>query len=134
MTTVREPIVWLTLAQVEAAARESKAAALACSQEHWRQLSRATEAELREAIASLQTSIGSPFCALCRRSGVLRGAPCAGCPLAESGHQCARNESGVYRRAGIAKWRWEDKPTHDAWRDWQAAARRMYEVLMKCRS
>ena len=72
---------WLTQKQVEVAAKKGHKSALACSCEHWEQLSTATLDEITQHPSDAHVFTTSVFCALCRRYGNKIGHK--GCPLVE---------------------------------------------------
>ena len=66
----KQPIQWLTRAEIQAATAESPEAALACSIEGWQQKKNASAEELRKACSHADVHewpIGHKFCALCLR-------------------------------------------------------------------
>lgn len=118
---------WLTIDQIQKAAKKSRKAALECSREHWRQLSEATAKELRQAWLSGSVAIGSEDCSLCQRYGhdVLG---CGRCPLNVAGHRCITMGS-IWRRAQRHFHAILDDNDTKAWRSWKRAAKAMYKKL-----
>src|SRR5512146_1422609 len=128
----REPIKWLTQAQVQAAAKKGRKAAIACSQEHWRQLSTATRQDLL-GWGSLYSIIRAGFCATC----VLYSPKyCNGCPLSPQGKhlicccnawRCANHALDTIDSVGVLR------ATPQEWSRWKRAAKRMYQLLLRCK-
>lgn len=79
---------WLTIEQVRTTAQESPQAALACSVEHWRQLSTATYEELSNAYFMNGVALDVMFCALCQRYWAGRADCSPECPLVRAGQGC----------------------------------------------
>src|SRR5512146_796974 len=87
----REPIKWLTQAQVKAAAKKGRKAAIACSQEHWRQLSEARAKEMRQYASALS----GEYEALCYLTGDGDSSDphCEKCPIAVVDYSCPNPEA-----------------------------------------
>jgi hypothetical protein len=120
---------WLTIAEINKAARKSLKAALACACEHWRQLSEATPKELLAGLRSGRVGIDASYCALCIRHGYVTagsytndGMECLRCSENVSWHKCFPR----WRPARRALSAWERSPSSDNWKEWKKAAREMY--------
>ena len=121
---------WLTQKEIKVAAKKSKRAAKKCSQEHWRQLSTATEDELKKGLKKKRVSTRNKHCALCIRYDCLI---CKGCPFADNSQLRDEWEDG---RLNCPEIYWNVDRAFVLWRAnkcpysvFQQAAQKVYEAL-----
>lgn len=105
-----KPIRWLTKDQAKNAATNLRSA-LKMSHKHWEQMARATEGQIKRAIANGKFDIKSDGCALCHfyhdgNVGNLLAENCKKCVL--SNHHSSKKEccKEWYACAGYCKERW----------------------------
>ena len=120
---------WLTLEQVAKAANRGPKTALKCSQEHWLQMSTATQAEMKAFIEADDCNTppwGPDYCALCQRYRYEDNA-CDNCPLCVVGNHCGRESLYEVATDHLLEW----TKTHDrkAWQRWKYWSAKMYETL-----
>lgn len=100
---------WLTVKEVETAAKKSKRAASACVKKHWKQLAIATEAQFRAKENSLKHTclISADYCALCHYCGQLpyfSKSNCLKCPLRKKEYKatcCKEYQAAFFARTGF---------------------------------
>jgi len=120
---------WLTQTEIYRASR-SKKKALACSQEHWRQLSTATAKELREAACEGRIGTDDSWCAFCKHDKAVSDYRlCSACPVKAAGTHFRKYYCVLaWRRADTAFDSWLHRG--GSWHAWKKASKAMYEFLM----
>ena len=117
----KRKIRWVTIKEVENAAKRGRKAALLCSIKHWRQNVEATAEEIEKAPLG---SLSGNLCALCHKYDESN---CIGCPLAEYTGKTCNNSGSLYWQAWIAWSRYDSKQAAYTW--WIKASERVLKAL-----
>lgn len=112
---------WLTISEIKRRS-ETAEGALKVSYEHWCQLYRATQKELREAYNSEKIYIDQNGCGLCERYFV--NLDCRGCPL-----RSCDGEGTLYRKARNSFIDWIDG--NGTWKAWKQTSKAVRDRLKK---
>jgi len=122
---------WLTMEEVERAAKKGRKAAIECSKKHWKQLSRATKDELSE-VEEPYSIVKDLFCALCHRYRMAKNS-CKRCPLYDSEHDPGDNGLCCEECSLALEYYGEmcyDR-TEKKFEAWQKTAKAMYRKLCR---
>jgi len=132
MRKVRKNQTYQTRAEVEAAAEESSAAAIASSVRHWDELATAPVSDLRNG----DTGVLSGECALCRRNCTSN---CNSCPLYKKlgNKACYADNDALYNRTrralkNLCRSYCPQKEIDAAAKRFRRVAEKMRKLLSKC--
>ncbi len=132
----RTEMNWVTKDEVEKAAEESELATVRCSRKHWAQLRDASFKELIKDMIDEKVSLGTAYCALCRRNSKMpRTTDCELCTLAQHDAKCSCKDSkfdralDAFNAITFRLLHLCGSANNAKWQEWQKAASEMVDCL-----